>query len=512
MRIGPKIIHQVPSDAISGSHAPVEPSNPDSNTLFNFSDISFFVIPRQELCGNLITVCKDGYRIMGYPMCVKSSHYARNEFIFNFCFVLSEDEEFSPFKSVVQKMANLMRGLEEQSHFLSSDTSKPGKGKIYSLCEMLMEDLNNYAECMIPIDDVNTINMKLFPTYAPPPPVKAWHVPIMTVRPETLTDDNWDLTMQRIMPHINGISCVKQIAILADADLRLTRKCIKHLIYYSCVLLLDIFSFSAIYAPSTQFSSTIAADTDMQRECAIYINTAFAPSSNPTSGISDLPLTSSPSSSLRDPSVLLTISSNADPALDIFPVTATGLVVDGVAIVELYAALSQGLSVKQWYAEHASALANIDLRRFITFGVIKGFLYRVHKYAYLSGSASTRTNNAGISNGHGVPHSHNPAANENQPHSSVIPMQSQESIHSQATPPGLSVNGVASGHDGDSQTGLNDLSDPEFTDQDLIPYLDGSHPFDQICTEMEIGEASLVNRLRTWSSRNPGQEISIIHR
>jgi len=53
--------------------------------------------------------------------------------------------------SVVRKLARLMRGLEEQGEFLSKDLSPPGTGKVYALCEMVLEDLNNYCECMIPI-------------------------------------------------------------------------------------------------------------------------------------------------------------------------------------------------------------------------------------------------------------------------------------------------------------------------------------------------------------------------
>lgn len=109
------------------------------------------MIPRQELCGNLLQVCTNGYRILGYPICMKSVRYDRNEFIFNFCIVLAEEDDFTTYKSVVQKLADLMHGLEEQNGFLSRDFSKSGEGKVYSLCEMLMEDLNNYCECMIPI-------------------------------------------------------------------------------------------------------------------------------------------------------------------------------------------------------------------------------------------------------------------------------------------------------------------------------------------------------------------------
>jgi nitrogen permease regulator 2-like protein len=126
-------------------------SAPEQTPFFTFSDVSFFVIPRQELCGNLLQVCIAGYRILGYPICIKSPRYDRNEFIFNFCLVLPEDQNFTMYKSVVQKLAHLMHGLEEQKGFLSRDFSKSREGKVYSLCETLMEDLNNYSECMIPI-------------------------------------------------------------------------------------------------------------------------------------------------------------------------------------------------------------------------------------------------------------------------------------------------------------------------------------------------------------------------
>lgn len=47
-------------------------------------------------------------------------------------------------------------------------------------------------------DELNTLNIKLFPIYPAPPHVKAWEVPLFTVRYETFMDENWDLTMQRV--------------------------------------------------------------------------------------------------------------------------------------------------------------------------------------------------------------------------------------------------------------------------------------------------------------------------
>ncbi|PYI05024.1 NPR2-domain-containing protein [Aspergillus sclerotiicarbonarius CBS 121057] len=542
---GPKVVHQVPDGAIVPSAT--APSQP---LFLTFSDVSFFVIPRQELCGNLIQVCTNGYRILGYPICMKSLRYDRNEFIFNFCVVLSEDEDFSTYKSVVQKLADLMHGLEEQNGFLSRDHSKSGEGKVYSLCETLMEDLNNYCECMIPIDELNTLNIKLFPVYPAPPPVKAWHVPLFTVRYQTFMDENWDLTMQRIVPHINGVNSVRIISILADTDFSLTCRAIRHLLYYGCLFLLDIFSFSAIYAPTAQFSSTIATDEDMQQECARYVNTIFAspitaasaalapgypphydpdavwpPVGDPfTSSASEITIPSRSPSRTPSPSpsaaTIPASSRTTSPA----PATATDddatttttrptelQLVDGVGIVELYASLKQGQSIKQWYLQHSRKLTHIDIRRLITFGIIKGFLYRVHKYAYATGNPAPPLKSSHYHHASTTfhlpsgPSSRGPGTGANSPYASSAgddpaPIVQQEGM-------GHPTSVYSGSRPATIVTIEGEEEEDDIDDKTLSKYLDGMHCFDQICTELEISERELTIRLK----RFPG-EVLILHR
>lgn len=190
---GRRVLHQVPEGSI------VPPTDPIANLsepLFDFRSISNFLIPSQEFCDRLVTVCVNHYRIIGYPVCIENDGlYERNEFIFNFALVLDEDADMSAHTSVVRKLARMLRNLEEQSGFLSNEededlwdamsddddeehdniespqkrglglstvpededsrgfsTIKTEKGqKVYALCEMILEDLNNYCECMIPI-------------------------------------------------------------------------------------------------------------------------------------------------------------------------------------------------------------------------------------------------------------------------------------------------------------------------------------------------------------------------
>ncbi|KAL6245965.1 Nitrogen permease regulator 2 [Rhinocladiella similis] len=481
---GPKIVHQVPEDSIlTTTEIPASnASGPStsSSALLSFPTISRFLIPRQSLCGNLISLSPPPLApntpptlVLSYPICLTSPHYPRNEFIFNFALVLGEPSttDVASYKSVVKKLAHLMRSLEEQSRFLSDDTSPANSGRIYSLCEMLMEDLNNYCECMIPIDELNTLNIKLFPTLPNPASVKPWYVPLFTVRIETMIDENWDLTMLRIIPYINGVNSVKRIAMLADADLKLTKKCIKHLLYYACAILLDIFSFNAIYAPTAEFSNLIAKDPAMQQECARYVNTALAPAAQEEAIID--------SATERRTSGLTSLALQDD---EIWPLTGKGDPIDGVGIVQLFACLRQGLTVREWYAQNANMLANIDMRRFITFGVIKGFLYRVHRYAI-------RTQKTLGSNSH-VHHSDHDSEDLTRSMSSERHFTEDSSRRK-----GKSV----------SRPDDRRVSD-RHVNQRIIEFLDGTHCFDEICTELEISEKELMDRLK---SRDIGEAVII---
>jgi len=272
-------------------------------------------------------------------------------------------------------------------------------------------------------------------------------------------DENWDLTMQRIIPFVNGVNSIKKIAALADADLRFTAKCVKHLIYYGCALLLDVFSFNAIYAPTAGFGGTIARDEEMQKECARYVNMAFAPGSGGLGG-SDVAVQSFDANSAL-----------ASADVDVWPLTANGEVVDGVGIVRLFASLRQGLDVRAWYTQNTNMLANIDIRRFLTFGVIKGFLYRVHRYAYATG---VKKNGEGRRTGMVVRRERDPI-----PRSMSSEWQLKE------------VGGNTRRyivHGSSDEEGVSNAR--------LKEYLDGTHCFDEICTELEISEKELEEKLK----------------
>lgn len=69
---------------------------------------------------------------------------------------------------------------------------------MHAILEQLYEDLNSYSETSIPIDAFNSIELKIFPFYPNPPPVKDWQVPLALINLSKRIEDNWDLTMSKV--------------------------------------------------------------------------------------------------------------------------------------------------------------------------------------------------------------------------------------------------------------------------------------------------------------------------
>lgn len=181
--------------------------------------------------------------------------------------------------------------------------------------------------------------MKLFPIHKHPPPVKSWHVPISKIKFADIMDDTWDLTMRKVILQIDGIKDVRRIAHDADVALDLTKIALQHLLYYDSILMLDLFLFGNIYAPTPDINDFLSDREGMQDECAnyVYIN---------------------------------------GPRLPNF------------YLCRLFTTLCTSRTLKEWLKMHLDQgfpiLSFVDVRRFIQFGVIKGLIYRVHKYAVSS--------------------------------------------------------------------------------------------------------------------------------
>ncbi|EJD40311.1 NPR2-domain-containing protein [Auricularia subglabra TFB-10046 SS5] len=293
-----------------------------------------------ELCGRLLTISVRDHAVLGFPVRVEGhATYKRTFFQYNVCFVFdgARSAELAPYEPVVRKVGRVLASCEQESSFLS--TPETAKG-MHAILEQLYEDLNSYAEASIQLDSFNSLELKVFPFFPNPKPVHDWSVPVPLVDFGKRTDASWDITIQRVYPHIDGINHVAKIAFLSESDVGLVREAVAHLLYYQTVLLIDIFQYSNVYALRRPLT-WLATSKWVILECGAYV----APP-------------------------------NQAP-------------LDWPTLLEMYTHFAGGTSVKDWI-ERAGAIAErVDARRFVSFGVIKGFLRRIHRYPYLISNISS---------------------------------------------------------------------------------------------------------------------------
>ncbi|KAH7912227.1 nitrogen permease regulator 2-domain-containing protein [Hygrophoropsis aurantiaca] len=310
--------------------SPQQRSSSSNRVLFNFDDISKYVIPPSALCGRLVICATGKYRIIGFPVALQGN-YDRNYFRYNLCFVFERTADLSCYEPIVRKVSSVLTSCEEESAFLSSAQSAPA---MYAILEQLYEDLNSYSETSIPIDAFNSIELKIFPFYPNPPAVKDWMVPLALINLSKRIEDNWDLTMKKVCRFIDGVNHVSRIAQLADCDLELTRQAISHLLYYQVIMTIDIFQYSNMYTLRKNVQ-WLADESHVREECGPYVTKPGRP----------LP--------------------------------------DWPKLLHLYSRLKPGRTVLEWMESHDVHEMGIDVRRFTSFGVIKGFLRRVHRWPIL---------------------------------------------------------------------------------------------------------------------------------
>ncbi|KAI0004039.1 nitrogen permease regulator 2 [Xylariaceae sp. FL0662B] len=445
---GTKIVAQSPPGCIVATEYTPHLKPP----LVDFDIIQEYIIPRKAFFNRLMTVNSpdNKYSILGFPVLIPNERYHRNEFIFNFGLVVESDVDQIPYERLVKRLAVTFAEMERQHGYLSSDGHvDDGRRPIESLLEIVKEDLNNYGECMIPVDDANTLNMKLFPYQPPPQPVRGWHVPVPKMKLCEIVEPTWDLTLQKIIPFVDGVNDVRRIAWLADVSLPLTQIALQHLLYYDAVLLLDMFFFGSCYAPRPGIHDFVADRDGLVDECAAYVSCVHAPGAENENNAPDGGGGGGGSS-----------SSNR---------------LTNYRLIKLMTTFCMGRSVMEWIKLHQDAgfdvLRHVDVRRLVQFGVIKGLLYRVHKYVvsrqYLDQLVTGRRVTAAAQN---------------------------TSTASYSSTPSADVGGSGSNSrttSGQGSGGVEEDEDP------LLKYCDGLHPFDQIITETNMTDAEIMRRLRT---------------
>ncbi|KAJ2878262.1 Nitrogen permease regulator 2, partial [Coemansia asiatica] len=371
--------YQRPSDSVAnreirgfssynGEEAPVEviqlikrpvaaAIKPESNRI-DFNSIQTLVIPKLTLFERLITVHTGKYKVMCYPVAVEGN-YVRNALIFNMCFAFGIDADTKCYEPVVKRVGCLLKELEIGGRLLSDPE---GQRPLKTMMRQLVTKLNAHGEYQIELDlkglsqsMVSTgISIRLFPHHDNPSEINLYDVPVRKMdfeaartkssssefQSKVANEAVWDMVLDKVIHCIDNVNHVRRIARLAQIQEDWVILALKHLDYFGCINLVDIFQFGNIYESQHQMMG-LYRSARLQRECFSYVT--------------------------RD-------GKAGDIAMD--------------ALIQMYLTMRNRQTVAQWIVEQKLDLDRFDVRRFIMFGVMHRLLRRIHCYPVICGPPS----------------------------------------------------------------------------------------------------------------------------
>eukprot|EP01091_Cochliopodium_minus_P009908 TRINITY_DN2542_c2_g2_i1.p1 TRINITY_DN2542_c2_g2~~TRINITY_DN2542_c2_g2_i1.p1 ORF type:complete len:269 (+),score=69.06 TRINITY_DN2542_c2_g2_i1:1076-1882(+) len=264
---------------------------------------------------------------MGHPVYINSGKYHRNMLLFNLCMVFDENKNTKKYEPLLIKMASYLETLEMENQFLSLPHLK--SSLLPPLLERLFLQLNLSDSSVFSIDEGNRIYLKMYGKKEGVKKIRDEDVPIPVV---DLKGEDWstvDLTLNKIIPHIDGSTEILSISRLSNVSLSLVKKAIQHLLYYNFIIVVDLFEYENNRYATTEKIHDLFQNKKLQNQCLIIL-------SNSVSG--------------------------TEVTFDkIFP---------------LYCKINPSLTVKQFSEEH-NLNTLLDPRKFISFGVSNGILRKI---------------------------------------------------------------------------------------------------------------------------------------
>mmetsp|Transcript_16854 Transcript_16854/g.43051 ORF Transcript_16854/g.43051 Transcript_16854/m.43051 type:complete len:457 (-) Transcript_16854:174-1544(-) len=296
---GRKIAHQWPDGFIDSEE---------------FDAIAEFVIPKPQLCGQLVCLLAFGSTVLGFPICIEHPKYPRNALLFNLCFVLdgaggtgaeashqpagqsanyqqsaaaanqhgsvllgtagglgaaydgacAHDEEAHG--KLLTKLARSLRTLEVEAAHLSDPIRR---AELATLLPRLVQELNANRQCTLVVDVANTLHLRLQPPELfLASPVRPHDVPVLVAEPgcEALLAD---LALRCVLPYIDGFLPAVTVAAMAGVEIGWALEVLTDLVALGCVVLTDIITNDAVYVPTARLTD-LARSESAQLACATY--------------------------------------------------------------------------------------------------------------------------------------------------------------------------------------------------------------------------------------------------
>lgn len=314
-----------------------------------FKPLGRYLLPETFVNGRIVSIVLGDHLLLGAPVYIDDLQYDRNCFQFNICAVVSSQADTAPYRDLAQHLAMAFRSLEVDLNFLSKHENIT---QMRSILAMLRSQLNSCDECFVRVTGSHCISFRIrCRPMALTGVVRHSDVPLPLVDLQGLLKEDDvradqrsielpygpDLTLLRLVPHINGVRTVDQVAEASHIDKPTVLLCLRHLLYFGLIAMIDEIQLESRYCLTNDFHCAFARQ-DVRAEVVNYVTMGRRESSNQLIEL----------------------------------------------IIGLYSMMDGWTqSLQEYQLEHSGNLRehDISLRHFITFGLLHGFLERVHSYA-----------------------------------------------------------------------------------------------------------------------------------
>lgn len=235
----------------------LEVNLPEGGQSF-FDSTSEYIITGSELSGKIITLSTHDVHVMTRPTQITNERYERNALLFSIGMVLRRAADPRPFRPLISKLAMTLRSMEIESGILSDPTKVDSI--IQPLLEQILISMNSPKwECNLLLDRSTALNLKLFhPPKPPASPVYNYHVPVLLVRDFQLGYYEWDLAINWVILHIDGVTNAWQISVKAEVDLELVLACLRVLRHHGVISVVDMFLYTNRYECTERAAAMLA--------------------------------------------------------------------------------------------------------------------------------------------------------------------------------------------------------------------------------------------------------------
>eukprot|EP00927_Polykrikos_kofoidii_P016902 TRINITY_DN17674_c0_g1_i1.p1 TRINITY_DN17674_c0_g1~~TRINITY_DN17674_c0_g1_i1.p1 ORF type:complete len:435 (+),score=72.68 TRINITY_DN17674_c0_g1_i1:168-1472(+) len=223
-----------------------------------FNALHPYLVPESYATGRVLSVVLDDNVILGAPIFIDDPSYDRNCFSFNVCVVINSQVDSAPHRDLAQNLATAFHTLEVELKLLSNLHSQEKVAWVQSMLEELREQLNTSEECFVRVGRSHCISFRVrrrsmaldpeplrFSSKLPLPLVDLIDA-LWCPSPEAKNYSDFahlpyepDPVLLHLASFIDGVRTVQEIIEASGVDQERVFLCLRHLMHFRFVAAID---------------------------------------------------------------------------------------------------------------------------------------------------------------------------------------------------------------------------------------------------------------------------------